>query len=92
MTVHVWQAQLFFPRLVPQALKQLKKKWISYLNKLTAITRSKLNKIERNKVGSLAMKTAQPKPDDADADFPDLHHWTDVCIPALYVGTSILPQ
>lgn len=31
-------------------LKILKKKWISYLNKLTTITRSKLNKIERNKV------------------------------------------
>ena len=32
------------------ALRHLKKKWISYLNKLTAVTRSKLNKIERNKV------------------------------------------
>ena len=32
------------------ALRHLKKKWISYLNKLTAITCSKLNKIERNKV------------------------------------------
>jgi hypothetical protein len=31
-------------------LKLLKKKWISYLNKLTTVTRSKLNKIERNKV------------------------------------------
>ena len=31
-------------------LRHLKKKWISYLNKLTAVTRSKLNKIERNKV------------------------------------------
>jgi hypothetical protein len=31
-------------------LKALKRKWVSYLNKLTAITRSKLNKIERNKV------------------------------------------
>jgi dynein heavy chain len=33
-----------------KALRLLKKKWVSYLNKLTAITRSKLNKIERNKV------------------------------------------
>jgi hypothetical protein len=34
-----------------RAVKALKKKWVSYLNKLTAVTRSKLNKIERNKVG-----------------------------------------
>ncbi|GIM07381.1 hypothetical protein Vretimale_11536 [Volvox reticuliferus] len=34
-------------------LKLLKKKWISYLNKLTTVTRSKLNKIERNKVVAL---------------------------------------
>ena len=27
-------------------------RWVSYLNKLTAITRSRLNKIERNKAGS----------------------------------------
>ena len=33
-----------------KSVRLLKKKWISYLNKLTAITRSKLNKIERNKV------------------------------------------
>jgi hypothetical protein len=33
-----------------QALRLLKKKWVSYLNKLTAVTRSKLNKIDRNKV------------------------------------------
>lgn len=33
-----------------KSVKLLKKKWISYLNKLVAITRSKLNKIERNKV------------------------------------------
>ncbi|GMH41208.1 hypothetical protein BSKO_09118 [Bryopsis sp. KO-2023] len=36
-----------------KALRQLKKKWISYLNKLTVITRSRLTKIERNKVVSL---------------------------------------
>lgn len=36
-----------------KAVRQLKKKWISYLNKLTAVTRSRLNKIERNKVVSL---------------------------------------
>ncbi len=34
-----------------KSVKLLKKKWISYLNKLTFVTRSKLNKIERNKVG-----------------------------------------
>ena len=36
-----------------KAVRQLKKKWVSYLNKLTAITRSKINKIERNKTVSL---------------------------------------
>ena len=36
-----------------KAVRQLKKKWVAYLNKLTAITRSKLNKIERNKTVSL---------------------------------------
>jgi len=36
-----------------RAVKALKKKWISYLNKLTIITRSKLNKIERGKVVAL---------------------------------------
>ncbi|GFH22123.1 uncharacterized protein HaLaN_19537 [Haematococcus lacustris] len=36
-----------------RAVKALKKKWVSYLNKLTAVTRSKLNKVERNKVVSL---------------------------------------
>ena len=35
------------------ALKLLKKKWVSYLNKLTFITRSRLNKVERNKVVAL---------------------------------------
>ena len=34
-------------------LKLLKKKWVSYLNKLTFVTRSRLNKIERNKVVAL---------------------------------------
>lgn len=34
-------------------MRQLKKKWVSYLGKLTLVTRSKLNKIERNKVVSL---------------------------------------
>ena len=33
-----------------KSVKLLKKKWVSYLNKLVAVTRSKLNKIERNKV------------------------------------------
>lgn len=33
-----------------RAVKALKKKWISYLNKLTIITRSKLGKIDRGKV------------------------------------------
>ncbi len=33
-----------------KALRMLRKKWVSYLNKLTAVTRSKLNKVERNKV------------------------------------------
>lgn len=41
------------PEEAKRGLKQLKKKWISYLNKLTAITRSRLNKIERNKVVAL---------------------------------------
>lgn len=36
-----------------KAIRQLKKKWVSYLNKLTSITRSKLTKIERNKTVSL---------------------------------------
>lgn len=38
------------PPLFTQSLKLLKKKWVSYLNKLTAVTRSKLNKVDRNKV------------------------------------------
>jgi len=33
-----------------KALRLLKRKWVSYLSKLTAVTRSKLNKVERNKV------------------------------------------
>lgn len=35
-----------------KALKLLKKKWVGYLNKLTAVTCSKLNTIDRNKVGA----------------------------------------
>ncbi len=35
------------------ALRQLKKKWLSYLNKLTAVTRSKLGKVDRKKVVAL---------------------------------------
>lgn len=35
------------------ALKQLKKKWVSYLNKLTGLTRSRLTKIERSKTVAL---------------------------------------
>lgn len=41
-----------------KAVRLLKKKWVSYLNKLTAITRSKLNKIERNKVRPLVSTAA----------------------------------
>lgn len=36
-----------------KALKILKKKWVSYLNKLTTITRSDLSKLDRNKVVAL---------------------------------------
>lgn len=36
-----------------KSVKLLKKKWVTYLNKLVSVTRSKLNKIERNKVVSL---------------------------------------
>ncbi|KAG1668463.1 hypothetical protein FOA52_005236 [Chlamydomonas sp. UWO 241] len=36
-----------------KSVKLLKKKWMTYLNKLVSITRSKLNKIERNKTVSL---------------------------------------
>ena len=50
----VWTAEcekaLADPDEAKTALRHLKKKWISYLNKLTAITCSKLTKIERNKV------------------------------------------
>ena len=50
----VWTAEcekaLADPDQAKSALRHLKKKWISYLNKLTAITCSKLTKIERNKV------------------------------------------
>lgn len=35
------------------ALKLLKKKWISYLNKLTGLTRSRLSKIDRSKTVAL---------------------------------------
>jgi dynein heavy chain, axonemal len=38
---------------VKRAVRALKKKWVSYLNKLTTITQSRLNKIDRNKVVSL---------------------------------------
>ena len=43
------------PDQAKSALRHLKKKWISYLNKLTAITCSQLSKIERNKVLRLTM-------------------------------------
>jgi dynein heavy chain len=39
-----------------KALKLLKKKWISYLNKLTAVTSSKLSPIDRNKVSAVTTK------------------------------------
>lgn len=49
----VWTAEcekaLSDPDEAKSALRHLKKKWISYLNKLTAITCSKLSKVERNK-------------------------------------------
>jgi dynein heavy chain len=52
----VWTAQcekaLSDADSAKKALKALKKKWVSYLNKLTAVTRSKLSAIERNKVWS----------------------------------------
>jgi dynein heavy chain, axonemal len=41
------------PDTAKKGMRQLKKKWVSYLNKLTAITRSKLSKIERNKTVAL---------------------------------------
>lgn len=51
----VWTAEcekaLSEPDGAKKSLRLLKKKWVSYLNKLTAMTRSKLSKIERNKVG-----------------------------------------
>ena len=54
----VWTAEcekaLSDPDGAKKALKLLKKKWVSYLNKLTAVTRSKLSAIDRNKVGALA--------------------------------------
>jgi dynein heavy chain len=39
-----------------KALKLLKKKWISYLTKLTAVTCSKLDPINRNKVSARAVQ------------------------------------
>lgn len=50
------------PDQAKSALRHLKKKWISYLNKLTAITCSQLSKIERNKV------LIQPHPRVANPD------------------------
>lgn len=41
------------PDTAKRAMRQLKKKWVSYLTKLTSITRSKLSKIERNKTVAL---------------------------------------
>lgn len=41
------------PDMAKKAMRQLKKKWVSYLTKLTSITRSKLSKIERNKTVAL---------------------------------------
>ena len=50
----IWTSEcekaLVDPDQAKSALRHLKKKWISYLNKLTAITCSQLSKIERNKV------------------------------------------
>eukprot|EP00967_Tisochrysis_lutea_P013433 scaffold15027_cov25-Tisochrysis_lutea.AAC.1 len=53
-----------------RAVKALKKKWISYLNKLTIITRSKLNKIERGKVRPLLVVAALP-----GLSNPCIHSW-----------------
>ncbi len=50
---HECEKALAEPDSARKNLKLLKKKWVSYLNKLTSVTRSKLNKIERNKVVSL---------------------------------------
>lgn len=41
-----------------RALHQLKKKWGAYLTLLTGVTRSKLNKVERNKVRPDALPAA----------------------------------
>jgi hypothetical protein len=53
-----------------RAVKALKKKWVSYLNKLTAVTRSKLNKIERNKVGLQGVPTPQVL---LNRQYPNMH-------------------
>jgi hypothetical protein len=45
--------RLYVAAQARKAVRQLKKKWVSYLSKLTGITRSKINKIERNKTVSL---------------------------------------
>ncbi|CAG9464381.1 unnamed protein product [Pedinophyceae sp. YPF-701] len=47
------EAALADPDEAKKALRQLKKRWMSYLNKLTGVTRSRLTKIERNKVVAL---------------------------------------
>lgn len=47
------EAALSDAETAKKSMRQLKKKWVSYLGKLTLVTRSKLNKIERNKVVSL---------------------------------------
>ena len=41
------------PETAKAGVRQLKKKWVSYLNKLTGLTRSRLAKVERSKVVSL---------------------------------------
>jgi len=50
---HECEKALSDPDNAKKNMRQLKKKWISYLNKLTGLTRSKLTKIERNKVVAL---------------------------------------
>jgi hypothetical protein len=58
-----------------KALKLLKKKWVGYLNKLTAVTCSKLNTIDRNKVAAAKWQTPMP----ASAAFSSLSRWSPSC-------------
>lgn len=61
----VWTAEceraLSEPEGAKKALRLLKKSWVSYLNKLTAVTRSKLSRIERNKASTCCLWCAHLK-------------------------------